>query len=218
MHDQVDNMWYFTYYETQRSASFLKISADAVLEFDRSDFEDVQIGTPKWWDEYVASRIDFEKYDLYLLYSTIVSGGNYNAITDYKAVWELCNIEKGFYDNHYQIGDDRVYIGIQKTSGQSAFLGAHASFVIVQPKAMPFDAKRVYSLLSENAYRFDLADDACYQTLLSVYQLCDDSFLLKYTTFGEHSLMLFGKHVENWFDSDSIQEHKGAQDVAYHGY
>lgn len=201
---------YFQQYFLQRKPQCLKIIADAVVDFQHDDNEIVEEGTPKWWDDYVADKIDFRSFNMYFLRSCTVFHGSYNAVTDHKKVWGLTCTEKGEYDNHYQNDRGRVYLGVVKGDGKVSFLSDRSSMIFMLPKNVPPHADRIFEILREDRFDFLEMTPAACRTLGRIREQYRESIIFKYTHTNEISLTVFGDDLDGWFDEELLAAHSGA--------
>lgn len=209
---------YYENYNIQRSESFLKISVDKLIEFEHNDNEQILQGTPKWWDEYIIEKIDFHKYDIYFLCFCTVFRGCYNAVTDYKKIWGLKNLEKGFYDNQYLNKNGRVYFGVIKGNGEKSFRSTMASTILFLPRKEKFEEERVFEILARNKFDFFTNEELNAQTLKEIRQLFEGSILLKYNCINEVSLTIWGADTEGWFGKECLYLLGGKCDTIYRNY
>lgn len=195
---------YFCNYIIEKQPQSIKITADFVADFQHSDNETLMIGTPKWWDDYVANNIDFSNFDLYFLCSRTVYHGQYNSVTDFKKVWGLNKLEKGFYENQYFNNKGKVYFGIIKGDGENSFRSIKSSMVLFIPKGLSINADEIYKIISSEEFDFLEMEEASYKALKEISQLCKGSILLKYTCINEVSLLVFGNTLANWFNKEKL--------------
>lgn len=208
-------MWYYDNYTVERKDSSLKITADAILVFDHNDNEIVHCGTPKWWDDYLTGKINLCNFNIYFLCSHTVPHGQYNRLTDYKKVWGLEGVEKGFYDNYYENNKGRVYFGIKKGDERQSLSNIESSAIILLPKEIKLDANKVFNIFKDNTFDFSENRVNEYLTLLKVNSLYGGSILLKYNSTHEVSLLIFYDKLDDWFNNDVLASHKGANETIY---
>ncbi len=204
---------YFQNYTLQRGPRHLKIIADALVNFQHDDNETVEQGTPKWWDDYIADKIDFRNFDMYILCSCTVFYGRYNSVTDHKKVWGLTGLKKGDYDNQYQNARGRVYLGIVKADGKMSFLSSKSSMIFLLPKNVLLDVDKIFKILCEDRFDFLEINSAATQTLERMSRLYRESILLKYTYINEVSLMVFAEDLDGWFSEEILAAHNGANET-----
>ncbi len=204
---------YFYNYAIEKQSQSIKITADFMVDFQHSDNETIMIGTPKWWDDHVANNIDFSNFDLYFLCSRTVCYGQYNSVTDFKNVWGLNQLEKGFYENQYFNRKGKVYFGIIKGNGEDSFHSIRSSTVLFIPKGLSINADEIYRIISEDEFDFLEMEETSYKTLKEISQLCKGSILLKYTCINEVSLVFFGNTLASCFNEGELGAFNGAMEV-----
>ena len=201
-------MYYYNYL-VERWNTHLKITADKFLDFKHSDNELVKQGTPKWWDDYVISKINLCDFNIYFICMYTVTHGHYNKITDYKKVWGLHRIENGFYDNFYENTKGRVYFGIQKGNEQHFLNHIDSSTILLLPKKFGLDADEIFNIFKKHKFDFSQESVSGYQTYIEVNKLYDGSYLLKYNSEDEVSLLIFNNQLKDWFDSNILASVEG---------
>ncbi len=206
---------YYCNYIVEREASYLKITAEKFLDFQHSDNELVMQGTPKWWDDYVISKINLCDFNLYFICTYTVIHGQYNRLTDYKKVWGLHEIEKGFYDNYYENTKGRVYFGIQKTNEQQQLKYNGSNTILLLPKKYKLDADKIFNIFKKHKFDFSETKAFEYQVFVEVNKLYEGSILLKYNSTNEVSLVIFGNNLGDWFDNDMLISCEGASETIY---
>lgn len=207
-------MYYYNYI-VERENTYLKITAERFLDFQHSDNELVMQGTPKWWDDYVISKINLCDFDIYFLCTYTAVHGQYNKLTDYKKVWGLHRIEKGFYDNYYENTKGRVYFGIQKGREQLSLKHTGSSTILLLPKKFKLDANKIFNVFREHKFDFSKIEAFEHQVLVEVSMLYEGSILLKYNSTNEVSLLIFNNKLEDWFNEDILISHEGASETVY---
>lgn len=206
---------YYCDYLVERETSYLKITANLFLDFQHSDNELVVLGTPKWWDDYVISKINLCEFDIYFLCACTVSHGEYNRLTDYKKVWGLHKIEKGFYDNYYENAKGRVYFGILKGVEQPALNYIGSSTILLLPKTFKLDENKIFNIFRDHKFDFSETKISKLQALAEVSMLYDGSILLKYNSREEISLTIFSNRLEGWFTEDVLSSYEGANETVH---
>lgn len=207
-------MYYYNYL-VERWNSHLKITADKFLDFKQSDNELVMQGTPKWWDDYVLSKINLCDFNIYFICMYTVTHGQYNKVTDYKKVWGLHRIEKGFYDNFYENTKGRVYFGIQKGNEQHLLKHIDSSTILLLPKKFELDADKIFNIFRKHKFDFSQESGSGYQTYIEVNMLYNGSYLLKYNSTDEVSLLIFNNQLKDWFDSNILASAEGACETVF---
>lgn len=207
-------MYYYNYI-VEREASCLKITAEKFLDFHYSDSEPVMQGTPKWWDDYVISKIDLNNFKIYFLCTCTVTHGQYNRLTDYKKVWGLHKIEKGFYDNYYENSKGRVYFGIQKVPQQQSLMYIGSSTILLLPKKIELDADKIFNIFKNHKFDFSETKLSECKPFVEVSMIYEGSIILKYNCTNEVSLLLFHKKLDDWFNKDTLISHEGDSETVY---
>lgn len=210
-------MYYYNYI-VERNASYLKICAEKFLDFQHSDNEFVMLGTPKWWDDYLISKISLCEFDVYFICTYTAIHGQYNRLTDYKKVWGLHEIEKGFYDNYYENDKGRVYFGIQKDLEKKFLNYTGSSTILLLPKRIKLDADKIFDIFREHKFDFSETNISGTQTLVKISMLYEGSILLKYNSTNEISLTIFNNKLEDWFKTDLLTSHEGDYETVYHKF
>lgn len=207
-------MTVFKHYDVQRNPTNILISADYILEHESSKDESFQLGTPKWWDDYVADKIDFKNFDVYFLCFYEVPNGCYNAVTNHKGVWGLANLPKGIYNAHYQMTKGRMYFGVLKVFDAQSFCDICVGTALVLSKETTLDVDGIFRILSNAAFDPKEVSESQLRVLEAIYSMYPEATLLKYTYWHENSLRIWGKNLKKWFARSDCASHEGAADVS----
>lgn len=193
----------FENYQLVRTQNYLKLSAEALVCFDRIGEEDYALGIPKCWDLEFLKKIDVNQFDLYLIYAKTIPHGQYNRFTDYKKVWGLSHLEKGEYDNSYENEKGRVYVGIKKARGSESFIKGTSSIVLLIPTGKEINCDTILNCLKNSQFNFELEQDQ--DVLSAIHQAVSGSMVLRYSICERASMSICGRNVESFFNEDDIQ-------------
>lgn len=158
----------------------IKLYAEMLVQFENEHNENLQNGTPKWWDDYILQNIELEHYYMYFICSCTMPKGSYNRVTDYKQVWGLNGLEQGIFASTYMNNVGKVYFGIIKAEGQMAFRSNTAATILLVKKEYEIVCKDIFELFQKYQYDFRNVNDSENLTLAEVCKLNKDSVLLQY--------------------------------------
>lgn len=209
------NCMLFDSYVIIKEPGHIELHTERLVQFKNKYSENIQNGTPKWWDEYVLQNIDVDDYHIYFICSCTVPEGKYNRITDYKKIWGLNGLDKGIYDNAYMNRAGKVYFGIFQAHGETAFRSSTASTILLTKKECKFVCKDIFELFKR--YQYDFRNQIDSKDLMTqVCMLNKGSILLRYSCIGEISLNIYGENVEHQFsDMDVSKYNEREAEVIY---
>ncbi len=108
-------MYYkYSNFQLDKGKNMIFIKADAVCVLENvKDDENIREADDNCLKNIIDRKIKLPDGKSYYIY--ILKVNNYNKITDYKKIWKLGNfIEKGVFDDFYDLKDERIYIGISE--------------------------------------------------------------------------------------------------------
>lgn len=191
----------------KKEPGHVKLCAEMLVQFENKYCEDIQGGTPKWWDDYVLQNIKIEEYHIYFVCSCTLPKGQYNCVTDYKKVWGLNGLEQGIYDNTYINDSGKVYFGIVQTQGEEAFRSSVSTTILLVKKEFEIVCEDIFGIFQRYRYDFGFGNDSENIILTYVCGLYKDSILLRYNYMGEASLDIYGKNIEHIFPKLNISKY-----------
>lgn len=108
---KVSTMTVFEETSARIENGILTVSCGYRVEFMHSDFEPIQLGTPAYWDDAIQQYCpsDFVTFGIY---GSRQPREKCNRVTDYKQVWGLLGLKKGYPGTFIDCGPDRLYLGI----------------------------------------------------------------------------------------------------------
>lgn len=203
----------FDSYEIIRKQDRVKLYTEMLIQYEHTDDEELQNGTPQWWDDYLLRNIDIEKYDIYFICTSTVSHGRHNCITDYKKVWGLNDLERGIYHNTYVNDCGKVYWGMIKTQGERAFRSSIGSTILLVEKDRKISCADIFSVFQKNRSDFRKPFALEDRSLLQIHEMDPNSILLRYNSCGEISLNIYGTNVTDIFAGFDISKFDSQNDT-----
>lgn len=203
----------FDSYEIIRKQGRVKLYTEMLVQYEHASDENLQTGTPQWWDNYLLCNIDIERYDIYFICTNTVPHGRYNCITDYKKVWGLNDLEEGIYDNTYINDYGKVYWGIAKTQGEDAFRSSIGSTILLVERDREISCVDIFKIFQKNRCDFRKPFDLEDLSLSQIYEMNPDTILLRYNCNSEISLNIYGTDVEDIFSTLNISEYNNQNEM-----
>ena len=202
--------------EIKKEPGYIKLYAEMLVQYENEYCENLQRGTPKWWDDYILQNVEIDDYHIYFICSCVLPRGQYNRVTDYKKVWGLNGIERGIYDNSYMSDSGIVYFGIVQAHGEMAFRSNTASTILLVKKEMDIVCENILEIFQNYEYDFKTMRGSENIMLKSVCELYENSILLRYNYIGEISLDIYGKNIEQTFSKIDISQYDNSEaEVVY---
>lgn len=186
-----------------KSRNYLELFADVVVCFDKIGEENFELGVPDCWSLEILKKLNINCFDLYFIYGKILPHGKYNKRTDYQKIWGLRHVEKGEFDNWYDISEGRVYFGIKKGSDSETFLNETASVVILIPVGNKPEFNIIFNCFKDT--EFDFTKGKGQETFGAFEKLFPDAIVLQYCITERASLSIWGNGVESLFDDIDVQ-------------
>lgn len=190
-------------YQVIRGKNFLKLSTEALVQFEHIDSEDYSMGTPKCWDEDFLQTIDVNAYKIFFICTKTVRHGFYNRLTDYKKVWGLNHISPGIFEGAYDNTKGRVYFGIVKANGEEGFNSYIAPTLMLIPKEQDISPVQVFDCFKKSKIDFTVREN--HSVLAQLQAVVPNSIILHYCIAGEISLSIYGHNAESLFPEVCIR-------------
>lgn len=198
-----DIMIRFENYQVRKSRNYLKLSAEALLYFDRIGEEDYTMGVPESWNLEFLKKVNIDQFDLYFICTKTIPHGQYNRVTDYKRVWGLNHLEKGEYDNLYENKRGRVYFGIKKATGKDSFMQGISPVVLLLPSGSEIDFDELFNYFKNSEFDFEIEENE--DVLFGIQRIFSESILLRYCVREEVSMSIYGRRAELFFSNEDAQ-------------
>lgn len=196
----------------KKNKGHVKLYTEKIVQFENKYCENLQRGTPKWWDDYLLQNITIDDYRIYFICSCTLPNGQYNRMTDYKKVWGLNGLEQGIYDNTYKNDVGKVYFGIIQTQGEEAFRSNIASMIFLVKKEYEIDCDDIFRIFQKCRYDFRNVMNMEDGILVQICDLYKESILLQYNCTKEISLNIYGNNIEQLFSSLNINKYDNYED------
>lgn len=138
-----------------KNVIFIKADVVCVLENVKDD-ENIREADDNCLKNIIERKIKLLDDKSYYIY--ILKAKDYNKITDYKKIWKLGNfIEKGIFDDFYDLKDGRIYIGISERNllKNSNFYPLTEITLSCSGKS-EIDLKKVTSVLKSHHFSTDM--------------------------------------------------------------
>ena len=138
-----------------KNVIFIKADVVCVLENVKDD-ENIREADDNCLKNIIERKIKLLDDKNYYIY--ILKAKDYNKITDYKKIWKLGNfIEKGIFDDFYDLKDGRIYIGISERNllKNSNFYPLTEITLSCSGKS-EIDLKKVTSVLKSHHFSTDM--------------------------------------------------------------
>lgn len=187
----------FHNYQAIREKNLLKLSAEALVQFEHINCEGYSIGTPQCWDNDFLQTIDVSAYSIFFICTNTVRHGFYNRLTDYKKVWGLNHISPGIFEGAYDNIKGRVYFGIVKANGEEGFKSNIAPTLMLTPKEQDISPVQVFDCFKKSKFDFTAGEKT--SVLVQLQASVPNSIILHYCAKGEISLSIYGCNAENLF-------------------
>ena len=202
----------FESYEIIKEPGRVKLYTEMLVQFENNCSENIQNGTPNWWVDYILQNINVEHYHIYFICSCTVPRGKYNRVTDYKKVWGLNKLERGIYDNTYLNNVGKVYFGIIRAQGESAFRSNAAATILLVKKECKILCEDIFEIFQKHQYDFDRFIDSNDLILAQVCELSKNSILLRYNCTGEINLNIYGESIEKLFSELDVSKYNNCEE------
>lgn len=201
-------------YSLNKGCNYAIVSADYYLCTSDEQGEFV-LGTPQCWDEAISSKINFEQYNIYHIYSYTLEKSKVSRITDHKGIWGLTGLPHGTYSTYYDIKDVRIYIGVCIGHGVIDFKDNNASLELLLPKYLQISEAQIVEMIFDDFSNLLTAPSL--QSLLKLQSKLPDSLLLFYDFQQDAQLVIVGEKAEMLFEKTDCDQWENCDtDPCYH--
>jgi len=201
----------FDLYKKINNQASVKLYAEMIVQYEDEYSEATSVGTPKWWDDTFLKEIDIYKYDIYFICTSVLPHGTYNSVSDYKKIWGLNRIDRGIYDNTFLSDYGKVYFGIVKAYGESAFRSSVASTMLLVEKDEEILCDDIFELVRGGWLDAKSSAEVKDHMLRRICAINKCSYLLKYNYNDNYgvSLCIYGEDANKLFSTIDVSEFIG---------
>lgn len=181
---------------------FIKADAICVLENIKDD-ENIREAEDNCLKDIVERKIKLLDSKSYYIY--ILKVNNYNKITDYKKIWKLGNfIEKGIFDDFYDLKDGRIYIGISERN-----LLKNSNFYLLTEIILScsgkseIDLKKITSVLKSHNFSINMTEESVVEALTDLKNTFKEATVIyKFPHCSKICVLRDG--IQNEFSDDDL--------------